>query len=305
MNNIFTNKKLAASFSVISNLTLIILKLVTGFISGSVSIISEAIHSGSDFLASVIAFFAIQKSEQPADRDHQFGHGKYEDAAGFVEGSLIILASLYIIYEAGKKLAGVSEPMNNSYLGIAVMMFSVLTNIFVSTYLFKVAKETDSIALYSDAEHLRTDVYSSLTVFLGLIIIHFTGLHIIDSIIAIIVAMIIMHAGYKICKTTMNDLLDGSLPDKDINEIKNIIKNHAEHGISSIKEIRTRKSGKDKDIIIILLVNGNLTVSFVHNLCDKLENEIEKALGNTKVTIHIEPKNEETKQSVSCKKHHI
>lgn len=305
MNNIFTNKKLAASFSVISNLTLIILKLVTGFISGSVSIISEAIHSGSDFLASVIAFFAIQKSEQPADRDHQFGHGKYEDAAGFVEGSLIILASLYIIYEAGKKLAGVSEPMNNSYLGIAVMMFSVLTNIFVSTYLFKVAKETDSIALYSDAEHLRTDVYSSLTVFLGLIIIHFTGLHIIDSIIAIIVAMIIMHAGYKICKTTMNDLLDGSLPDKDINEIKNIIRNHAEHGISSIKEIRTRKSGKDKDIIIILLVNGNLTVSFVHNLCDKLENEIEKALGNTKVTIHIEPKNEETKQSVSCKKHHI
>lgn len=305
MNSIFTNKKLAASFSVISNLTLIILKLVTGFISGSVSIISEAIHSGSDFLASVIAFFAIQKSEQPADRDHQFGHGKYEDAAGFVEGSLIILASLYIIYEAGKKLAGVSEPMNNSYLGIAVMMFSVLTNIFVSTYLFKVAKETDSIALYSDAEHLRTDVYSSLTVFLGLIIIHFTGLHIIDSIIAIIVAMIIMHAGYKICKTTMNDLLDGSLPDKDINEIKNIIRNHAEHGISSIKEIRTRKSGKDKDIVIILLVNGNLTVSFVHNLCDKLENEIEKALGNTKVTIHIEPKNEETKPSVSCKKHHI
>ena len=98
ITNFYENKKLAASVSVLSNLTLIVIKLITGFISGSVSIISEAIHSGSDFLASVITFFAVHKSESPADKDHQFGHGKYEDVAGFIEGCLIILAAMYIIF---------------------------------------------------------------------------------------------------------------------------------------------------------------------------------------------------------------
>lgn len=299
IDSFFKNKKLAASISVISNLSLIILKLITGFISGSVSIISEAIHSGSDFLASVIACFAVHKAEEPADNGHQFGHGKYEDAAGFVEGVLIILASLYIIFEAGRKLTGTTEPFNNTTAGMAVMFVSVLTNLFVSQYLFKVAKNTDSIALYSDAEHLRTDIYSSLTVFIGLVVIKFTGLHIIDSIIAVIVAMIIMHTGYKICKETMNDLLDGSLPEEDVESVKNILKTYCEEGISGIKEIKTRKSGKDKEIVTTVLVDGNMTVSFAHDLCDKLENEIEKTLGNTKITIHIEPC---PKCSASCQK---
>lgn len=302
MESFFKNKKLAAGISVLSNFTLILLKLFTGFISGSVSIISEAIHSASDFLASVIALFAVHKSDQPADSDHQFGHGKYEDAAGFIEGCLIILASLYIIYEACKKLSGNAEPIHDSNLGIIVMFISVITNIIVSTYLFKVAKTTDSIAIFSDAEHLRTDIYSSLTVFAGLIIIKYTGIHIVDPIMAIIVAIIIMQAGYKICKSTTNDLLDGSLPEQDIETIKSTIKECKEQGISEIKEIRTRKAGKDKDIVIILLVNGNMTVSFAHELCDKLEYEIEQKLGNTKITIHIEPYEANT---VSCQKQHI
>ena len=289
ITNFYENKKFAASVSVLSNLTLIVIKLITGFISGSVSIISEAIHSGSDFLASVITFFAVHKSESPADKDHQFGHGKYEDVAGFIEGCLIILAAMYIIFEASRKLTGEIEPFSNSILGIAVMLISVITNVAVSSYLMYVAKKTDSIALYSDAQHLRTDIFSSFTVFIGLIIIYYTGLHIIDSVIAVIVAMIIMHTGYKICKEAMNDILDGSLPEEDIEKIKIILKNHLENEISGIKEIKTRKSGKDKDIVIALYVDGNMKIRDAHNLCDKLESEIENKLGNTKVTIHIEP----------------
>ena len=288
-HSIFLNKKTAALLSIASNLGLIILKLITGFLTGSVSIISEAIHSASDLLASFIAFVAVIKADKPADSDHPFGHGKYEDVAGFIEGSLIILASLYIIYEVIKKLSGEVEPVTNSIAGISVMGVSVLVNTAVSAYLFKVARVTDSIALHSDAEHLRTDIFSSLTVFSGLIIIHFTGLHIIDSIIATIVAMIIMNTGYKICKQTMNDLLDGSLPLKDVETIDKIIKSHINNGISSIKDIKTRKSGKDKEINMILLVDGNLTVSKAHGICDVIENEIEKELGNTKITIHVEP----------------
>ena len=168
MESFLKNTKFAASLSVLSNLLLIALKLIAGFVSGSISIISEAVHSGSDFLASVIAFYAVHKSDQPADKGHQFGHGKYEDVAGFVEGCLIILASLYIVYEAAKKLAGFSSPIDNSLLAVTVMFVSVCANFLVSSYLFKVAKITDSIAIYSDAQHLRTDIYSSLAVFIGL-----------------------------------------------------------------------------------------------------------------------------------------
>lgn len=297
ISSVLKNKKLAAITSVISNLSLILMKLITGFVTGSVSIISEAIHSSSDFLASIITFFAVHKAEAPADSDHQFGHGKYEDVAGFIEGCLIIIASFYIIYEAIKKLTGHAEPLNNSLAGIIVMLISMLTNLIVSTYLLKVGKETDSIAIYSDAEHLRTDIFSSFTVFAGLIVIHFTGVHIVDAIMAIIVASIIMHTGYKICKDTMNNLLDGALPEKDISLIKSIIFEYENHGIDAIKDIKTRKSGKNKEIIIILLVNGDLTVKFAHTLCDQMESKIEQSLGNTKIIIHIEPSEE---YSYSC-----
>lgn len=302
IKKIIENKKIAASLSVFSNFLLIIIKFITGFVTGSVSIISEAIHSGSDLLASLITFFAVNKAEEPADKGHQFGHGKYEDAAGFAEGALIILAAIYIIYEAFKKLNGETAPINNSTAGIIVMLFSILINIIISSILFYTARKTDSIALYSDAEHLRTDILSSVTVFAGLIMIHFTGLHIIDPIIAIMVAVIIIHTGYKICKQTMNDLLDGALPQEDTDTINNIVKNYIHHGVSCIKDVKTRKSGKDKEINLILLVNGSMTVTKAHKICDSLEGELEKALGNTKVTIHIEPLMD---SCVSCQKNNI
>ncbi len=289
MTTFFYNKKLAAKLSVVSNAALIILKLIAGFISGSISIISEAVHSCSDLLASVITLFSVHKSEQPADFDHQFGHGKYEDLSGLIEGILIILAALYILYEVLKKITGVSEPISDSGLGMIVMFISVVANVLVSVYLMKVAKNTDSIALYADAEHLNTDIYSSLTVFLGLVCIHYTGIHAIDPILAVIVAVIIIHTGYKICKEAVNNLLDGSLPEKNIKEIKSIIEKYNEHGICGIKEIKTRKAGKNKEINITLLLEGERTIKYAHDLCDELEKDIEQNLGNTEVTIHVEP----------------
>ena len=289
MTTFFYNKKLAAKLSVVSNAALIILKLIAGFISGSISIISEAVHSCSDLLASVITLFSVHKSEQPADFDHQFGHGKYEDLSGLIEGILIILAALYILYEVLKKITGTSEPISDSGLGMIVMFISVVANILVSLYLMKVAKNTDSIALYADAEHLNTDIYSSLTVFLGLVCIHYTGIHAIDPILAVIVAVIIIHTGYKICKEAINNLLDGSLPEKNIKEIKSIIEKYNEHGICGIKEIKTRKAGKNKEINITLLLEGERTIKYAHDLCDALEKDIEQNLGNTEVTIHVEP----------------
>ena len=142
--DINTQKKLVASTSIISNAIIIILKFIAGLVSGSISIISEAIHSFSDFLASVLTFFAVSRSSEPADKDHPFGHGKYEDMSGFIEGFLIILAAMYIIYEASKKLIFGYHAELDSEICIFVMAFAVVANILVSKSLFNDKKKSKS-----------------------------------------------------------------------------------------------------------------------------------------------------------------
>lgn len=234
--DINTEKKLAAGLSITSNALIIILKFIAGVISGSISIISEAIHSFSDFLASILTFFAVMRSSEPADKEHPFGHGKYEDMSGFIEGGLIIAAAFYIIYEAIKKLFFINSFEVDTTLGIGVMLFAVVANILVSSYLFYVAKKSNSISLFADGEHLRTDVYSSLGVMAGLVLIKITGIHILDPVVAILVALFILKAGFSISKETLYNLLDGSLPAKDLNEIEEIINDYQSClGFSSVK----------------------------------------------------------------------
>ncbi|MEI8129047.1 MAG: cation diffusion facilitator family transporter [bacterium] len=282
-------KKIAAMVSIISNLSLIILKFIAGIISGSIGIISEAIHSGSDLLASIITFFSVSESLKPADDDHQFGHGKYEDFASFIEGSLIVLAAFYIIYEALKKLLFHSDLKLDINIGLAVMFVSIVANLFVSTYLFRTAKKTDSTALYADGEHLRTDIYSSLGVFLGLVLVKITGDTIYDPIVAIIVAIMIFIAGYKICEASQKSLLDTSLSEEENLQIRKIIGNYLENDVIFLKKLRTRKAGLKKNIEITLVVEKTMPISTSHELCDKIEAEIEADLKNTDISIHLEP----------------
>lgn len=296
-----TQKKVAAGLSITSNAVIILLKIVAGILSGSISIISEAIHSFSDFLASVLTFFAVSRSSEPADKEHPFGHGKYEDMSGFIEGGLIILAGLYIIYESVKKLIWGYNLEFNSMLGIYVMAFAVIANFIVSSYLFYVAKKADSVSLYADAEHLRTDIFSSLGVLIGLILIKITGIVILDPIIAIIVAIIIIKAGYSISKETLNNLLDGSLPEEDMKKIESILDNNI--SIKGYKDLKTRKVGQCKDIEITIFFEPNLTIAQCHKICDEIEEKIAKSFTNITIIIHPEPENIEKKDNkitLSC-----
>ena len=280
-------KKFAAGLSITSNTLIIITKIIAGMVSGSISIISEAIHSLSDFLASVLTFFAVTRSAEPADKEHPFGHGKYEDMSGFIEGGLIIFAGLYIIYEAFSKLVSGYTMEAESMLGIYVMAFAVIANFLVSRYLFYVAKKSDSVSLRADAEHLQTDIFSSFGVLLGLILIKITGLAILDPIIAIVVALIILKTGFSISKETMNNLLDGSLPAGDIEEIENILRHNTV--IKGYKNIKGRKSGQYKEIELTLLFNPDMKILCCHNVCDQIENDIKNKLGNVSINIHSEP----------------
>lgn len=285
--SINAEKKFAAGLSITSNALVIVTKIIAGMVSGSISIISEAIHSLSDFLASVLTFFAVTRSAEPADKEHPFGHGKYEDMSGFIEGGLIIFAGFFIIFEAMEKLLHGYSLESESMLGIYVMAFAVAANFLVSRYLFYVAKKSDSVSLLADAEHLSTDIFSSLGVLIGLVLIKITGIAALDPIIALIVALIILKAGFSISKETLNNLLDGSLPNEDIAKIEEILKRNSV--IKGYKNIKGRKSGQYKDIELTLLFNPDMKISCAHNICDQIENEIKKNLGQVSTTIHAEP----------------
>lgn len=292
MNKVIA-KKSAATLSIVSNSFIILLKLIVGVYCGSISIISEAVHSLSDFFASVLTFFSVIKSAEPADKKHPFGHGKYEDMSGFIEGGLIIFASVFIIFEALKKILTNTQISIDVTWGLVVMGLSVVLNFIVSSVLFKVAKETDSVSLYADAQHLRTDIISSLGVFLGLVLIKLTGICILDSIIAIVVAVIIFRAGFDISRNTMDNLLDCSLPEDDMSAICTFLDSFKSNGISEYKDLKARRLGPHKKVEVTLVFPKHMTIYECHNICDSIECKMVEKFGDISASIHLEPEGNE------------
>lgn len=278
-----------ARLSIFSNSFLIVLKLVVGIVTNSVSLISEAIHSAIDLIASIIAFFSVKISSKPPDKEHPYGHGKYENVSGVIEGVLIFIAAIWIIVEALNRLLDKSE-IEHIHYGVLIMFISMVTNWVVSGRLYKVAKKHDSIALEADALHLKTDVYTSLGVGIGLILIYFTGYIWLDSVVAILVALLILKESYELISKAFSPLVDTQLPNEEIylieNEINYILKKYDN---ISINNLRTRKSGHLKIVDFILMVPDNTPVKKAHDICDEIENKLKDSLKNIEINIHIEP----------------
>lgn len=275
-----------AKLSILSNTLLILMKVVVGILSGSVSIISEGIHSTMDLFAALVAYVSIKISSRPADEDHQYGHGKVENISGVIEALLIFAASFLILYEAIKKIIN-PEPIENAYLGVLVMGISALVNYFVSKKLYEVAKKEESIALEADALHLKADVLTSLGVAIGLLIIQFTNMYILDSIVAIIVAIFILKEAYELLFKAFNPLIDISLTKDEIDIINSEIEKY-DNQICKYENLRTRNGGNTKYIDVTLITEENLTVKEAHNICDKIEEGISDKIRNTSIMIHIE-----------------
>ena len=282
---ISSNRKVrVALLSIISNATLIIFKIVAGIISGSVSIISEAIHSSMDLLAS------IKASSKPADDDHPFGHGKIENISGVIEGVLILVASIMIIVQAIKKIYN-PRPIENEWVAILVMFISGLVNFIVSTKLYKVGEEEDSMALKADALHLKTDIYTSLGVGIGILLIKITKIHILDSIVAILVAFLIIKEAVELTKNGFDELIDKRLSDEEENEIKDIIE-RCKSDFIDYHKLKTRKSGNVKHIDFHITLDKNTTVKEAHDIIGDIKKEMNKSIKNSRVTIHIDPSND-------------
>jgi cation diffusion facilitator family transporter len=289
------NEKISvARLSILSNTSLIIMKVVIGMLIGAVSIISEAIHSGVDLIASVIAYISVTKSGKPADREHPFGHGKIENISGAVEALLIFLAAGWIIHAAIKRLMN-PQPLEAASWGVGVMLISCIINILVSERLFAIGNKTDSVALKADAWHLRTDVYTSAGVMAGLFLIWIGGrimpgvsLDWIDPIAAIAVALLIIRAAWVLSIQSARDLLDHTLPAAERTLIRELItsKHPDVHGYHKLK---TRKAGNVRFIEFHMLVDPQMSVEKSHSITDDVTRMIYDRFPYSNVTIHVEP----------------
>ena len=284
-----------ALLSVVSNTLLIAMKVVAGLTIGSVSVLSEAIHSGVDLLASLIAWFAVRTADQPPDQSHPYGYGKFENVSGTVEALLIFVAAGWIIYESVQKLLH-PTPLQGITWGVGVMAISAAVNLFVSSRLFKVGRETQSIALLADAWHLRTDIYTSVGVMVGLALIQVgkmlwpgTPLYWLDPLTAIAVALLIIRAAYSLTMQSARDLVDSSLPSEEERWIRAAIVRSASRGVKGCHRLRTRKSGAVRFVEFHMLVDPNMSVKDSHDLAEDLSASIERRFVHTNVLVHVEP----------------
>lgn len=284
----------AALISIISNISLVMIKLLAGFVTGSVAIISEAVHSGIDLVASFMAYVSVKVAERPPDPSHPFGHGKAENLAALFEGMLILAAGGLVAWKAALGLAA-PEPLPDLGLGALVMLISALVNILVSRHLFKVGQRTESAALMADAWHLRTDVYTSLGVFaaLGGIMLgaHFApglDLYILDPLCALAVALMILRAGLRLSWEAVGQLLDRSLAADELA----LIMSHIQARSKEIKgySVMTRRSGSCRQIYMVLHVDGAMPVEAGHELGDEVVESIREHFPDSQITFHLEPK---------------
>ena len=276
-------------FSISSNAVLLTVKLVAGVLTGSVSVLSEAVHSATDLVASVIALVAVRRSNSPPDEDHNYGHGRFENLAGVFEGLVLFVVGGYIVYGAVDNILNGAE-LELLGLGIVVMALSAVVNLFVSEWLLRVARETDSRALEAEGYNLRTDVWGAAGVAVGLIGALVTGWTVLDPIIAALIGLAILWTAFRLVSRSTRVLLDESLPPDELDMVERVIEDcvRSEAAIRGFHKLRARKSGSQRHIDFHLQLKAQTTLGEAHKISDDLEERIRRGLPNSDVLIHLE-----------------
>ena len=284
----FNTKRGAAGLSIASNTILIAIKLAAGALTGSIAIITEAVHSLIDLVASVIAYFSIRAADEPADAEHPYGHEKVENLAAAIEGMLILVGAGVIVYEATHQLV-VGTTVERLGIGIAVMGFSVVANLGVSTVLSRQAKATESQALEGDAAHLRTDAMTSAGVLFGLLLVQVTGDAAFDPITALVVAVAIVWAGFRILRRSSAVLVDEALPAAEMDRIEAAIAAARTPEVAGYHKLRARRAGSRRHIDLHVQYRSGTSLERAHELAHKMRDSIEGEIPQAEVLIHVEP----------------
>ena len=281
-------KTSAARLSIASNAALIVLKLVAGAITGSIAIITEAVHSSIDLMASIVAYFSIRKAEEPADESHPYGHEKVENLAAALEGVLILVGAGIIVFESSRRLVDPPEVESLGF-GIAAIGVSVVVNLVVSTYLYRRAKQTHSPALEGDAAHLRTDAVTSVAVLVGLALVAITDVRALDPIVALAVAAAIVWAGVRLITRSSRVLVDEALPAAELAAIALAVESSGAPEVAGFHKLRARRAGSRRYIDLHVQFRPGTTLERAHSVSHELQAEIRNRVHRADVLIHIEP----------------
>jgi cation diffusion facilitator family transporter len=277
-----------ASLSVASNSALIVLKAIAGTITGSVALLTEAVHSSIDLVASMVAFFSVRKAGEPADESHRYGHEKVENLAAAIEGVLILVGSAVIAFQAIRRLAGHGR-IHTVGLGIAVVGTSMVVNLIVSAVIARTARSTDSAALHGDAAHLRTDALTSAGVLVALALVKLTGAQWLDPAVALAVAASIVFTGVRLLSGSSRVLVDEALPAEEVAVIRTAIEQLAPHGVVGYHELRTRRAGARRYVDMHVQFRAGTSLEDAHRIAHELQDLIGSRLGGVDVLIHLEP----------------
>jgi len=285
---VIRSKAGAAVVSIISNSALIVLKVAAGLITGSIAILTEALHSALDLMASIIALVSIRRAEQPPDADHTYGHEKTENLGAGVEGILILIGAALIVFEASRRLSGDHE-LQSLGIGIAVIVVSIVTNLGVSAFLGRRAREYDSPALEGDAAHLYTDALSSIGVLIGLVAVELTDKPVFDAIAAILVALVILLTGVRIVNRSGRALIDEAPPPAELDRIEALITAAAIPEVLGYHKLRARRAGARRWIDLHVQFRDGTTLERAHEAAHQLRDAIRAELPRADVLIHVEP----------------
>ncbi|MDX6680878.1 MAG: hypothetical protein QOG94_917 [Solirubrobacteraceae bacterium] len=281
-------KTRAAALSIASNSILILLKITAGAITGSVAIITEAMHSSVDLIASVVAYVSVRTADKPADAEHPYGHDKIENLAAAIEAMLILVGAGVIVFESVRRLSSGAQ-VHSLGVGIGVIAFSVLANVVVSTVLARRARETDSPALEADAAHLRTDAATSAAVLVGLLLVELTGAAWLDPLIALSVAGAIVYAGIKLLLRASRVLVDEALPPEELDAVREAIELFGPRGVRGYHKLRARRAGSRRYVDLHVQFAGGTTLEVAHATAHQLQDAIRERLRGADVLIHLEP----------------
>jgi cation diffusion facilitator family transporter len=282
-------KSRAAALSIASNTALIALKLAAGAITGSVAIITEAMHSSVDLIASIVAFVSVRQAEKPADDSHPYGHDKFENLAAAIEALLILVGSGVIVFESVRRLSTSHTQVGSLGVGIAVIAISVAVNIVVSGVLAKRGRETDSPALEGDAAHLRTDAATSAAVLVGLVLVQVTGATWLDPVIALVVAVAIVTAGVRLLMRASRVLVDEALPPEELDAVRDAIAEFGPRGVRGYHKLRARRAGSRRYVDLHVQFASGTTLEAAHATAHALQDAIRARLRGADVLIHLEP----------------
>ena len=277
----------AAGLSFSSNLTLMVLKLAVGLFTGSIAILSDALDSAEDTVSSAFAFITVRLSARPADVEHPYGHGKAESVAAGAQAVLIGGGGVFIMYQAVRRLVvGQSDIVVGP--GLAIMAVTALANLGVVVFVGRAARATGSLALTSETRHLRTNIAQALAVIVGLAMVGLTGRNLFDPLVALVLSAYVLWTAFRIFQTALVQIMDVSLPASELDVVEDSILRFRPQ-IAGYHHLRTRRSGHERYIELHLVVDPRRSVEEVHDVCDRIEEDVVRRLPGAVVTIHVEP----------------